>query len=211
MTQKTIAQEQEDLDPGDELFLIEQYTNEDGTVQCRVTDWERPDRNQTKIIVHGMTPWGDTFEHQMDWPRRNDPEKYEFVELCEAAGYTLGQAKSLRNDDDVWIKAKDTRRGFRFDPPEPPEPEPTRRERVAERTEWFREGCKRLGAIIGLYFMLMTWTVSFPVMYAFYEEKVKEELNEPGEAYIFLHLVMMILWLATGFAGWAIYEGMMLL
>lgn len=84
----------------DELWQIEDRTQEDGTVRGECLGWEKvePRRNGPKAAVRIRLPNGQRFTEEMEWPASADPDQYEFVRLVEHCGYSLSAALDLEDE-----------------------------------------------------------------------------------------------------------------
>lgn len=76
----------DEIGPGEELYLLSQATNEDGTINVRIYDWGKAVVENEEIAeVRFMTPSGDIEHEHMAWPSRDDPQ-YKFVRICNQYG-----------------------------------------------------------------------------------------------------------------------------
>ena len=94
-------QEESNADAGeftvtDELYQISEATNDDGTVNVEVFDYEKSADGEN-VIVHFRTPTGDRRTEMYPWPKA-DSSEYEFVRLCRQTVGGLNAAEFLRSD-----------------------------------------------------------------------------------------------------------------
>lgn len=91
-----------DLAPHEELDEIDRRTNEDGTVEVELLEWEKQQKLD-RVGVSYLTPTGKVKTESMEWPEANDPS-YKFIRLIEQTPYTLRTAESI-NEDGVMLDA----------------------------------------------------------------------------------------------------------
>lgn len=108
-------QEEDDLSPTDELYRISEATNDDGTVDVSIHDWQKTGH---EVTVEFILPTGESETEQMDWPMRDDPSEYKFVRVVEAAGYGLVTAEELRGSN-ATVQAKRDGKDWCLHVPEP--------------------------------------------------------------------------------------------
>ena len=86
------TQTQDELTPTDELYHIQESTNDDGTVDVEILEWSK---HGDVVYVEYRLPTLETETEQMEWPEKASDE-YKFVRLVRHCGYTIG---SLQSDD----------------------------------------------------------------------------------------------------------------
>lgn len=99
----------DDIGPGEELYLLDQATNDDGTIDVKVLDWEKKSKGDGHVAeVEFMTPAGDVESEEMPWPTRASRE-YKFVRLCSQYGQGVvdpnaikGKLAPAMEDDGEW-------------------------------------------------------------------------------------------------------------
>lgn len=94
----------DELSPGEQLYRISQKTNDDGTVNVDISDWEKLGDN---VAVEFITPSADTEREVMEWPTRDDPNEYKFAALCREYGSGIVDPDGLIGvevpaDDEDW-------------------------------------------------------------------------------------------------------------
>lgn len=94
--EQTSDVDEDSLSPTDELYRITEATNDDGTVDVSIHDWEKAGGD---VTVEFILPTGETESERMDWPMRDDQSEYKFVRVVEAAGYSLVTADELRGSN----------------------------------------------------------------------------------------------------------------
>jgi len=86
-------------DDVEELYHIQELTNDDGTVDVEITDWEKEEysNSSAKVNIEFRTPWGETKTEMMKWPKKATDE-YKFVRLVRQCGYDLTGATQIHGD-----------------------------------------------------------------------------------------------------------------
>jgi len=98
----------------DELYQISEATNDDGTVNVEIFDYEKSADGEN-VIVSFRTPTGDRRTEMYPWPKVDSAE-YAFVRLCRqtvgglnAAEFLKTDGAEVRADPDTWELCVDTR------------------------------------------------------------------------------------------------------
>lgn len=86
-----------------EAYRISEATNDDGTVDVEIEDITK---NGDEATIEFKTPWLETKEETMDWPKYVD-ENYKIVRICQE---TVGsfeavqqlEGHSIRADPETW-------------------------------------------------------------------------------------------------------------
>lgn len=85
----------------EELFHIQESTNDDGTVDVEITDWQK--LSNGRMTVEFQLPTVETQTERMDWPAK-DTDDYKFVRLVRHCGYDLASADQIIGET---VKADD--------------------------------------------------------------------------------------------------------
>ena len=85
------VQSTEELSPTEELFHIQESTNDDGTVNVEILGWEKED---DRVDVKYRTPTMETVTESMQWPQK-DSSEYKFVRLVRHCGFDLHGADQI--------------------------------------------------------------------------------------------------------------------
>lgn len=97
----------DELSSVERLVRIEEATNEDGTVEVEIFDW---DENDGKVTVEMITPTNDKVSEQMPFPKPGgNLEQYKFYRLVRDAGLTMRNVELLEGKKfDCEVEYKNT-------------------------------------------------------------------------------------------------------
>lgn len=88
-----------DITPTDELWQVEAKTNDDGTVNAEILDWDKQTgRTGPTAHLSIRLPNGQRFSETMDWPAADDPQQFTFVRIVHYCGYSLSGADQLEGE-----------------------------------------------------------------------------------------------------------------
>jgi len=143
------TQTQDELTPTDELYHIQESTNDDGTVDVEIVEWSK---EGDVVYVEYRLPTLETTSERMEWPEK-DSDEYKFVRLVRHCGYTIGSLQ----DDEISI----TGCRVKFEDGETVLPEQkTRRERITEKISlsgwWMNED----GKVFDFIIVVLLWPLS---------------------------------------------------
>ena len=85
----------EDLKPEEELYHLQESTNEDGTIDVKIQGWEKDNNDNVKVSI--MFPTAETDEMYLKWPKE-DSTDYKFVRLVEACGYDIANSRMIKGE-----------------------------------------------------------------------------------------------------------------
>ena len=80
-----------DITAEEELYHIQESTNDDGTVDVEILGWEK---YGNKVEVDYRLPTVEEESEQMQWPQK-DSNEYKFVRLVRECGYDLAGAEHI--------------------------------------------------------------------------------------------------------------------
>jgi len=76
---------QQEITPQEELYHVQENTNDDGSVMVEITGWDKDDRG---AIVEYRMPTMETKTERMRWPTRNTDD-YKLVRILRQCGLDL--------------------------------------------------------------------------------------------------------------------------
>ena len=89
-----------EITPQEELYHIQESTNDNGTVNVEITGWEpinwKSDRTN-KVSVEFRLPTMQTEIETMAWPEK-DTDDHKFVRLVRQCGYDLASADQIKGE-----------------------------------------------------------------------------------------------------------------
>ena len=113
-----------ELSDTDRLYNISNATNDDGTIDVELTDFNRSEADDM-VSVEFLTPNGEVESEVMPWPKE-DSEEYKFVRIFNQTGYGIISAEEAC-ENNVTVKAE--RDPWRIHAPH----NYTRRERIGHK------------------------------------------------------------------------------
>lgn len=149
-----------DLAPHEQLDEIDLRTNDDGSVEVRILEWEKHP-TADRVSVKFRTPAGEVKTEKMPWPQSKDPE-YKFIRLIQETPYTLRTAEQINDDDELWLDAEPE--SWKLDLPEPTTLSERLKGFVPEDGSMAKELTKMLFfplVIIVYIFMLFDYDISY--------------------------------------------------
>jgi len=84
----------ESISPQEELYHIQESTNDDGSVNVEILGWEK---DGGVVNVEFRMPTIETRSEQMVWPDK-DTDDYKFVRLVRQCGYDLAGAEQISGE-----------------------------------------------------------------------------------------------------------------
>lgn len=123
-----------ELSDTDRLHAISQATNDDGTIDVELHDFNRSEADDM-VSVEFLTPDGDLESEVMPWPKE-DSEDYKFVRIFDQTGYGIISAKEAC-EQSITVKAE--REPWRLHAPHTY----TRRERISHKWGDIKHSFKR--------------------------------------------------------------------
>lgn len=85
----------------DQLHVIDNETNDDGTVNAEIHKIDLPDDPGDSFEVEFLLPDGQTETEDYQWAERATDD-YEIVRLCESVGFSLSQVRQLEGERVRW-------------------------------------------------------------------------------------------------------------
>lgn len=92
-------QRQAELDPEEELYHLQESTNEDGTVNVEIIEWTKK-RNSSRgehVFIKLRLPSLKEDSVKMDWPEEASNE-WKFVRLVNSLGYSLSSVNQIEGE-----------------------------------------------------------------------------------------------------------------
>jgi len=80
-----------EITPQEELYHIQESTNDDGTVQVEILEWAKVD---SRVRIKFQLPTVETTNEWMPWPDK-DSDEFKFVRLVRECGYDLASAEQI--------------------------------------------------------------------------------------------------------------------
>lgn len=90
-----VDRDPETIDATTELHLIEEHTNDDGSVTVDIVGWSREGET---VTVEFALPTGDREAVTYPWPTPGRYDDNEFVELVRSLGYSPGAAEHIAGE-----------------------------------------------------------------------------------------------------------------
>lgn len=93
--------EQKELDAEEELYHLQESTNEDGTVDVEIIDWvkKRDDRGRGEYVhIDYRLPTLEEDYVEMNWPK-NDTDEWKFVRMINHLGYSLASVNQIKGEE----------------------------------------------------------------------------------------------------------------
>lgn len=90
---------QVELDPEEELYHLQESTNEDGTINVEITEWYKK-QNKARgeyVFIKFKLPSLKEDSVKMDWPKEASND-WEFVRLVNSLGYTLSSVNQIEGE-----------------------------------------------------------------------------------------------------------------
>jgi len=85
----------QEIDAEEELYHLQESTNEDGTVDVEIEGWEKIEGTHSeKVAVEYVLPSIEREVESMDWPEKATDD-YKFVRLVRHCGYSLAGADQI--------------------------------------------------------------------------------------------------------------------
>lgn len=86
------------ISPQEELYHIQESTNDDGTVDVEILGWGKVakirDDQPSQVTVEFQLPTVETKTETMPWPEK-DTDDYKFVRVVRQCGYDLASADAI--------------------------------------------------------------------------------------------------------------------
>jgi len=91
----TMESEEETLEPQEELYHIQESTNDDGSVDVEILGWKKEEvLNEDRVFVRYRKPTMEVDQESMKWPQK-DSDEYKFVRLIRHLGFDLHGANQI--------------------------------------------------------------------------------------------------------------------
>lgn len=90
---------QVELEPEEELYHLQESTNEDGTINVEIIEWSKK-RNKARgehVFIKFKLPSLKEDSVKMDWPEEASNE-WKFVRLVNSLGYTLSSVNQIEGE-----------------------------------------------------------------------------------------------------------------
>jgi len=92
-------QRQVELDPEEELYHLQESTNEDRTINVEITEWTKKENNSRGeyVFIKLKLPSLKEDSVKMDWPEEASND-WKFVRLVNSLGYSLSSVNQIKGE-----------------------------------------------------------------------------------------------------------------